>query len=195
MSNYDFPIELKEFDVEDIYNAIAENGLEHLRGKWIDADSSGKLTGACVLGQGAANLGVFTEAGALQHDIETFFYDLDKTITDDDEDYEGPDYLVDNAVETYSEHTLESALNGFSTPDDSKWRASGIFGVGGTIIYWNDKVEGEVWVEGRKVTNYTLPTYQDVTAMAHDLLSPHFGEKIKLAVKRYEFSPKVAVSV
>lgn len=192
MSNYDFPIELKEFDVEDIYNAIAENGLEHLRGKWIDADSSGKLTGACVLGQGAANLGVFTEATALLHDIETFFYDLDKTITDDerDNDYEGPNYLVDNAVETYNDHTLENALNGFETPLTSKWRVKSIYGIGSLIIYWNDNIENEEWIEGRKVQNYTLKTYEAVTAMAHDLLSPYFGEKIKLAVKRYEFARK-----
>lgn len=47
-----------EFTVEQVFNALAQDGFEHLRGQWTAQDLNGVITGGCVLGQTAVNLGV-----------------------------------------------------------------------------------------------------------------------------------------
>lgn len=49
----------KTFTVKEVFEALAKDGFEHLRGNWTAEDIEGVTTGACALGQAAVNLGVY----------------------------------------------------------------------------------------------------------------------------------------
>lgn len=132
-----------DITVRDVYNALKQNGFEHIRRDWTRADIEGVITGACVLGQAALNLGV--------------------------------------DANTYSGN-LVSALNAFEVSTHNKWafNKEETYGVGDTIINWNDKQDenGLYWV---------LPTYADVVKMAYAVMRPHFDKPIHLTEKNWVF--------
>jgi len=46
----------------EIRDAIIKNGFEHIRGSWFTYGYGNIVVGACVLGQGARNLGVYSNS-------------------------------------------------------------------------------------------------------------------------------------
>lgn len=153
-------VKVKQVTVKEIYEAIEMNGFDHLRGHWMDIDAEGKVQGGCVLAQGAINLGVMASFNETQYSSHP---------------------LIQG-------HSLAEQLDTLTVPEDSKWIPREGLGmenkVGSTIIYWNDHLEYD---EKTFENKYTLPTYEDVTKMAHDLLEPYFDKKLNLAVREYFF--------
>jgi hypothetical protein len=49
-------VKTRPVSVREIYDAIARNGVEHIRGSWIHVNKQGLVSGGCVLAQGALNL-------------------------------------------------------------------------------------------------------------------------------------------
>lgn len=185
MSTLDFgvsAVSLKTFTVKEVYDALAANGFEHLRGKWIDVDSQGKPVGGCVLGQTAVNLGVFAESEQFSDALYDVYITQRIPDDDDEEDYRSVDDRVDADMETYSHNTLEVQLNRFLVPDDSPWNY-GAGEAGSVIIHWNDQPSDD----GK---GYALATYEAVTEMAYDILSPLFDETVTIAVQEYDLSAR-----
>jgi hypothetical protein len=137
--------------VKDIYEAIEKNGFDHLRQEWLAVDWETKKISACVLGQAAINLGIIPKLSGN---------------TDDS-----------NISDTLDNDFAEE-LDGLGYVDSNRWRyESGLNTPGRTIIYWNDKLIDDK-DPGK---GYFLPTYEDVVAMAYDVLSPYFDRDITLS--------------
>jgi hypothetical protein len=77
-------------------------------------------------------------------------------------------YALDNLGGVENEKWIDPAFCSAGTP------------IGGAIVAWNDRMVG---VDG--AMQYVLKTYEEVTQMAYDLLSPYFGEKIYLSEYKY----------
>jgi hypothetical protein len=173
---------VKEFTVQDVIDAIAADGLDHLRGQWINA-YDGKIHGGCVLAQGAFNLSVVPteDRGTLPQEVmkssglkTNFGYHATKPI----------------------QNSLIKQLNRFKVRADSKWLSTDVSDkpkCGDTIVYWNDKksynLRGEV--------EYNLPTYEEVAQMVKDVLEPHKDKVVRLRVVDYGgwLAPKEPVTV
>lgn len=169
-------ITIKEFTVQQVIDAIEKDGLEHLRGKWFVYTFDNKLTGACVLGQGAANLGVITESD----DLEAIGWDTDLNL---------PLY-DDFDVRSFGNKApiLAEQLNRFKISEENKWYTGGNLGAAGnTIIEWNDK---HIGYHSRE---YVLPTYEDVVEMVKEVLAGYENEIVYLATRDYTFAPKIEV--
>lgn len=139
-------METETFTVKQVYDALAKDGFEHLRAQWTAQDIHGVITGACVLGQAAINLGVVP--------------------SDDD-----------------SEFSLLYQLNKFDVEPNSKWDTGDK--AGSTIVLWNDK---RSYDRTGATIGYWLNTYKEVTAMAYDVLSPHFDKTITLEKKEWKIA-------
>jgi len=176
-------VEFGKYTVEEVFNALAENGFEHLRSQWMNFNESDynqlvPITGACVLGQAALNLNVIAvnepdEANVAPYPVETF-------IEYDWLDSEFEDYRA--VLDPYTQNlmTIEAQLNRFTTDDyESKWYLGADTGVASTVIYWNDKQEDY------ETQEYALKTYQEVVNMAYDVMKPFFHEIVYLAPAVY----------
>lgn len=171
----------REYDVEDIYKAIEKNGFEHLRGAWVSPGVNNGKAGGCAIGQAALNLNVATNYDHFENGeaySNSVFDDVDD-VTDFD-DYDA----------AWREFTLYEQL--YALPYDGEWYEKIVeIGIGipsatcaSTIIWWNDAVENGGTKENKD--NYRLKTYQEVSDMCRDVLSPHFGTKIKVIEYDYE---------
>lgn len=157
------PVEVttKTFTVKEIYEALAKNGLQHLRGTWYSTNSDDKTIGGCVLGQAAFNLGVPANT-----------------------DFSG-DNLVNflNTLEVDPTSKWATVNNGITKENVGNK-------VGNAIITWNDAIRytkaGVPEVDSRGNTKYVLRTYPRVVEMAHDLLAPHFEKTVKLPHYEYK---------
>lgn len=151
--------------VREVYEALARNGFEHLRGSWYYEFSNEKF-GGCVLAQAAFNLGVLATSD------ETSYFGIG-------------DYLDDVWDERV--YTIYDALNQLEVSRDSKWFAidSESAKAGQHIIHWNDLtlLDGN----GDPTDEYVLKTYKEVADMAYDILEPHFDKEVVLTV--YDYSP------
>lgn len=164
--------------VKEIFEALAKNGFEHLRGQWFSYMDSVK-PGACILGQGAINLGVIPY-NIFEEGETSLLYGED---LDDREDFiiaEGSD-----------EYTILGQLNHWQVPPTSRWYVEYTdHGLGSVIMYWNDKENederGDHYDENDNHLGYILATYKDVINMAREILEPHFNEEVKLAVYDYQ---------
>lgn len=176
-----------EIDVEEIFNAIQKNGYEHARGVWFNDDK----TAACVLGQGALNLGVAGSPNEFEHVWERWFVEntdelgnafIEWAKKEDiyDEDLIPQDHLYVDFLDRIQNKFvigLEKALNSLGTvPSDSRWYYAPFSPIGIAIEYWNDLSDG---------SEYVLKTYDEVVEMVYDLLSPHFGTKV--AITKYDY--------
>lgn len=63
MSTYD-TADTEQVTVKQVFDALAENGFQHLRRTWFAEDVTGVITGGCVIQQGAMNLGVVASGGS-----------------------------------------------------------------------------------------------------------------------------------
>lgn len=151
---------MKSVTVKEIYDAIKQNGYDHIRGQWLVYDWDRKSIAGCVLGQAAINLNLIDIS-----DKQIFNYDLQ-----------------------FDE--VSEALNRFVVPSDSEWYVfADADRCGNAITFWNDKREEDV--TGQAVYHhsqpvYALKTYDDVAAMAYDILSPYFDETVKVPIYRWE---------
>lgn len=178
-------IELKTFKVSDAFDAIKENGFEHMRGDWYHRaylDSSGKpsLTGGCVLMQGALNLSVAPNNGSEWIRVEDSVASLE---------------LQEQGIDVWTlrdNYNLLTQLNQFEVDSTNKWYTRLAMAVcGDTIIHWNDKMD---YVDTNKIDDYGNPkyiaesylkTYADVIEMVREILAPHMDKEIQLAVVDY----------
>lgn len=110
----DIKQEFKTFTVEEIFEALKQNGLEHIRQDWISV-KDGKVVGACALGQAAYNLNV----PAYEEQVDIFGA-----------------YINANG-------NIYDALNDFGLGKGSPWFDEDFmaedFSVADTIIFWNDR--------------------------------------------------------
>ena len=162
--------EYKTFTVEEVFQALEKNGLEHIREEWISA-ANDKVVGGCVLGQAAYNLK--TPAFDEQYDLQ-------------DEEMIGTD------------GNLYDELNAFAALD-SRWYNEDVkqsmgnedAGIAEVIVYWNDKrVKNDKGQYIRPKGNswgyvYALETYAEVVEMAREVMEPYFASEIKLP--HYEY--------
>lgn len=181
-------ITTKNFTVKEVFDALVQNGFEHLRETWLNTDDQGKPTGACILGQAGLNLGVYMESGQLYDDLTKFYENFYSSLAQDDPLFEDNEDLLDAASEKWTPFSLETQLNEFDVPSTSPWSVNDLHGAGATIIHWNDKLDYDYSGDKKKMV-YALPTYEDVISMARDILSPHFDKIITLAIKEYKWNP------
>lgn len=160
------PFKYVEKTVKEVYEAIEKNGLDHARGTWYTEG----WKGACVLGQGAFNLGVLSTG------------DFTNYILDDINTAEYGGWGV--VSQKLARFTLEAQLNRFEVPADSPWHKAGNYKAGATIIGWNDEYakekDGSYILDEDGNYTYALATYADVAKMAYDILSPYFDEVVTL---------------
>lgn len=164
-------VQMKDFKVSEIVDAIAENGVDHLREEWL-AVYDGKISGGCVLGQGAFNLGVLPYAGAVN------------------------DFAI-NAPDSSNPGLLD-VLDQFGTP--TKWvdpNYSVTRHCGNAITHWNDKYTYEypdgmsedqaynLGLEDEGTIVWALPTYESVVEMVREVLAPYMDEVVSLPVVDY----------
>lgn len=160
--------ETRTYTIKQMFEALKQNGFEHLRGEWISGE--GQVVGACVLGQALSNLNAVS-----QEDLQRSGMGADIKVADS---------LVDQ-------------LNRFEISPDSKWAGQNwveneeyaeegywlyspeSLSLGEVIIYWNDQA---IDYYNQK---YFLQTYEEVVDMAYDVLSPYFDETIELP--HYEY--------
>jgi hypothetical protein len=154
-------VSTKTFTVRDIYEALAKNGLQHLRGSWYSTNAKGETVGACVLGQAAFN--------------------LNAPATSDENSGEN---LIEflNSLPIDSDNKWGTMFDGFNTHTFDN--------VGEAIIAWNDsyrmKSDGTVDRNEKGNPKWLLRTYPRVVEMAYGLLEPHFDKTVELP--HYEYS-------
>jgi hypothetical protein len=161
--------------IKQIYEALAQNGFEHLRGEWFDGLKGKK--GGCVLAQTAMNLGVFAYN---PYDSYNDGYDSNTT------PYHGwaskyySEYLEDFKNGAPEVKNLQSVLDEFDVDPESQWFIGNKAGY--TIIHWNDARD---YNEKNLDYQYRLKTYQEVAQMARDILEPYFDQKVQLTTFDY----------
>lgn len=164
----------KTFTIEEVYNALAANGLDHLRSEWISVEND-KVIGGCALGQAAYNLGVpateeypeWTSDEKYELNGNVPYGNLYDELTGFTA---GPSKWLDD----YRER------NGYSDEwepeeDDENYNPS----IAQVIIFFNDLLDAS------SSNGYALETYADVAAMAKEVMSPFFSQEIKLP--HYEY--------
>lgn len=164
-------IKLVETTLKDVFTAIEQNGLDHVRGEWINFNEDGKPVGACVLGQATINLNVIPFSLIDDEDFSRVLFD-----GVDDAYFESKEF--DEYMYNTDAHSLLTQLNTFKIPQDSPW----VYGegyLGEVIIYWNDKREYDM------LGGYTLKTYGEVVEMCREVMTPFFDEKITLMAYVY----------
>lgn len=176
--------ETREFIVQEVIDAIKVDGLEHLRGQWIDA-YAGKLYGGCVLGQGAINLGVLPDINVLPAGLYSkqsgngLVYQLNqfRNVSPKWSTHppNGPMIVVDADFPDEKEPAFYYGAEG-NTINPETLRSCG-----DAIITWNDLEK--IPYDGD--SEYALATYEEVAQMAADILAPYANEKITLTVIDY----------
>lgn len=165
---------LKEITVREVYEALEKNGLDWIRGRWfengLDSDDGViKPVGACIMGQGAVNLGVIGSLDDDNHPLNNLYNYIEQF----DVGY------VDDKVDTLIFYSLENQLNRFTVPVDNPYHLSYIAGLAETIIAWNDLQSGVYDYP------YQITTYEEMLNIAKNLMEPFFDEKIHvLAVNK-----------
>ena len=184
-------ITYKDFTVREVYDALVQNGLQHLRKNWLIKTFDGKLTGGCILGQGAYNLSVLPHSDDEFEDMFPIGQYMPKFSSEDaydDDDYE------DQVIDTQNKFVgfgLYDQLNKFDNVSE-KWSADITGGCGEAIVYWNDLQDtlGHWDAENRKyIQSFVLETYEEVLEAAKDILAPYMDEVIRLAVIDYSWNP------
>lgn len=185
-------VTVKTFTVQEVIDAIAQDGFDHLRGAWFQKSFDGKLTGGCVLAQGGINLKVVASR--------------------DDGIDEVPDEAFTARYPTKNNGafpTLIEQLNRFPVTK-KKWQTGGM--AGNAIVGWNDDTRthytemtcNEFYTKNREYCEdwehdpdsgdnyphedgeeYTLPTYTDVANMVKEILWPHRKKKVYLLTRDY----------
>lgn len=153
---------MKTATVREVYEALEKNGFEHLRGSWFIKNEDGVVIGGCILAQTGVNLGVLVKG---HEGVPPERYgELDNTLT---------------------RHTFDllSQLNRFWVSEEApkfSHSADGN-GLGDQIVRWNDAVElGFVEKDGFLKKVYVLKTYEEVAAVARELMEPFFDETVEL---------------
>lgn len=157
----EYPLSVVKLNVHEVFEALKENGFEHLRTTWFGT-KDGKISGGCILGQAALNLNLYVTTENIYPAIDikdTFQTDINSTI---------------------SQYSLESQLDRFLNRA-KKWDYTDRpKGLASTIIHWNDKEVRGIRVE------WALPTYQDVVDMAYDVMKPYFRRVITVIDYQYD---------
>lgn len=157
----------RKFKVRTIIQGIRENGLALLRGEWLQADYEGRVTGGCILGVTAFNLQVIATRDEDFNDPNNRFAD-----SDDVNEFNKPEII-----------SLYDALNCLQVDRDSKWANDNLghqgppngLGAGHVIVHWNDASETS---NGK----WVLKTYDEVAAMAEEVLRPFMDQEIEITV-------------
>lgn len=71
--------DVEKVTIREVYEALALNGFRYVRGNWVVEDVKGVANGACILGQGALNLGVepHTDLYSLESQLNNFSVPVD----------------------------------------------------------------------------------------------------------------------
>jgi hypothetical protein len=152
--------------VRELFEAIQVNGLEQIRGNWLNTDSKGNIVAGCLLTQGAFNLKVVPTTEVVNSDaiVDDDFYweEDDRTV------FKQLNRLPVNPESPYSKYPSYDRL-GHPFREDilTHW------GTGDAIISWYDAIDPTL-------TKYLLPTYEDALNMARSLLEPYFDKELKL---------------
>lgn len=204
MEIYGIELPIKTFTVREVYDALAKNGFEHLRENWFDGWNNGKPVGACVLGQGALNLGVLADNEGdkrwldLYKKLDAQFQEVETPSDDEPEDgdawsewnklWNAYNDAEEFLTEGYVEYSLVCQLDNYRNKN-TKWNDGPSYsnGVGSTIIHWNDKYDNEYEYDdnGHIVSSkqvYALRTYEDVKKMAYEVMEPFFNRTVELLV-------------
>jgi hypothetical protein len=157
------PENFEEVTVEEVYKALALNGFEHLRSQWTAHDVRGAIKGACILGQGALNLGVvMVDENDSDEDPYSLLNQLNKLSVPPTSQWD-VDYGAGSTIIEWNDKT-EFILKKDGSPARDR--------------------------NGNMRKQYVLRTYKDVLKMAHDVLSPHFSKKLILRKKEYNLKRK-----
>lgn len=171
-----------KFDIEDVYEAIKKNGLNHLRQSWIMVDKNSKPIGACVLGQAAINLNVVPSENEDAYDFKLRKL-FEKYRGEDHTSWENPARILNVFANLSGRYSLISQLNRFSVGKRNPRFHDESSKVGDTIVYWNDAIKLD---DGGFGVYYLVETYEELVEIAYDLLKPHFGKKVKLLTLVYD---------
>lgn len=162
--------------IREVYAAFEKNGMEHIRGAWyqngaMTQDGDFIETKGCIMAQGAKNLNTFGSDTNYTSALGSAYYKA-TSVFGAFGSYADITVLDDLNNKRYN-NNLHSQLNRYRIAYDSPWFDSyeGPM-LGNTIIAWNDKYD----VKG----DYTLSTWEDVLAMAKDVMTPFFDETVDL---------------
>lgn len=139
---------------KDLLEAIKKNGFEHLRGQWF-AGNDGKVTGACIIGQAAINLGA--DSDYVQNRVDKVF-----TI--------GARSLPDGIKEEF----LEKPNGRFIYGDDKNHEFT--FGFAAVMIAMNDKMVDDI--------SYAY-SWNQLVRYAEKFLTPYLDINVKLEASKF----------
>lgn len=144
--------ETRTFTVREIFEAIKQNGFEHLREQWFSYNPENKAIGGCVLGQAGLNLGIPVSPEGEEENADNLWAKLNNFNT--------PEKWIDKLNPEFTKKAGEAIVfwNDHHEYDEHGDAAE------------NDAGE-YVW---------TLPTYKEVVEMAREILEPYFNETIEL---------------
>lgn len=185
-------IETKEFTVREVFDALKQNGFEHIRSMWQDTHN-GSLTGGCILGQGAANLGVLPgndeDLSLITEDYFTNQLGLEYPEYNDDEEYYSREEVIDSAAAFSLEKQLNRFENTGKWAKDSNNPFANLSKCANAIMHWNDAIDpNSIKVRdryGNLVNQYLLKTYDEVVEAAREILEPHMDKTVTLAIVDY----------
>lgn len=172
-------LQTKTVTVREVFEAIKENGFEHLRREWLQTSSDGKVIAGCVLGQAGVNLGVLPSVDLVDRDYPQENFPQIEVHFPVEPDYEAADEAwnkynleerehfkaLSRLQEFIQEHSLEEQLNNI-----------GESALGQDVIYLNDAMERNPKT-GR---NEFVYSWDKVVIESKNLLQPHFDKKITL---------------
>lgn len=160
------PVELKTVKVSEVIDAVKQNGFEHLRGEWIHS-VGGKITGGCVLGQGAVNLGI------LSHD-------------DTDETTWGTLYTALKQFKIRSNNKwVKKAREWNIFPETNEETGKEGWNAALMIISLNDASYYPDYPTDPYRAEYRIKTYAEVAQMVEDILTPFANKEIYVLVQDY----------
>lgn len=151
----DIEQETRTFTVREIFEAIKQNGFEHLREQWFSYNPENKAIGGCVLGQAGLNLGIPVDPEFASGD-DTNTTNLYSKLNS----FDTPDKWIDKNDPASTEKAGEAIVY---------WNDRHAFDAGGGFA--RDDDDNYIWV---------LPTYKEVVEMAREILEPYFDETIEL---------------
>lgn len=146
----DIEQETRTFTVREIFEAIKQNGFEHLREQWFSYNPENKAIGGCVLGQAGLNLGIPVDPEN-EEKSDNLWAKLNS--------FDTPKKWLDKENPEFTRKAGEAIVF---------WNDRHV--MDGDDYAENDNGEF-IWV---------LPTYKEVVEMAREILEPHFEETIEL---------------
>lgn len=154
--------ETKTFTVREVWEALKQNGLQHLRSTWyIDGTEDGTAKGACAIGQAAYNLGVpYTD----EMPDESTYDNLSEALNQ---------FTTPRKWAHYGETTAEAIV-----AVNDAYRINKETGMIARHRLATDGAEAS----GKPYYRFS---YNEVVKIAHEILEPYFDKTITLPIYEY----------